>query len=308
MNFVFSFVLGLTQAHALIIGGVDVTAHDAVQRSTAALYSPSTSGPGGALCTASLIAKNMAVTAAHCVQGGSYAPVMIFGPSVNSPASVQRPVVGTVVNPTWRSRAGRGMDQGDIAVVKFGGGLPTGYKPAVLDQADDVKRGEPAILAGYGVSDARSHAGAGQLRKTTVSVANARRGKSEMIFDQSKGRGACHGDSGGPAYFQRGRRMVLGGVTNRSYPASAADDCAHKVVYTKVAAYRPWIEESEAQLNRGRASTPITGPLSQRLLSHRAPRKARPAKLQKRPRKSRRHPKTLNRRRLTRAAKAKASH
>ena len=260
MKLAFSFLILLgvsvgvaSPARALIIGGVDMTSHDPIQRSTAAMYSPSANGPGGALCTASLIGKNMAVTAAHCVKPGGYAPVMIFGPNVRSPDSVQRPITGEVVNPAWGSKAGHGMDQGDIAVVKFGGGLPPGYRAAALDSNDtQIKKGEAAILAGYGVSNASTKEGAGVLRKTTVAVANARRGKSEMILDQTHGRGACHGDSGGPAYFQRGKKIVLGGVTNRSYPDSAVDDCAHKVVYTKVAAYRPWIQSSEDELNRQR--------------------------------------------------------
>jgi hypothetical protein len=237
-------------AHALIIGGVDMTAHDPIQRSTAAIYEPSSNGVGGALCTASLIGKNTALTAAHCVQKGAYSPVMIFGPNVRSPDSVHLPVTGVAVNPDWQKKRGRGMDQGDIAVVKFDGKLPPGYHAATLDSAkNEIKKGDTAILAGYGISNAKTHEGAGLLRKTSVSVDSPRKGKSEMIFNQSRGHGACHGDSGGPAYFKRGRKMILGGVTNRSYPNSASDDCAHKVVYTKVSAYRPWIEKSEDELN-----------------------------------------------------------
>lgn len=244
-------------AHALIIGGVDMTAHDPIQRSTAAMYEPSSNGTGGALCTASLIGKNTALTAAHCVQKGTYAPVMIFGPNVRSPDSVHLPVTGVSVNPDWQKKQGRGMDQGDIAVVKFAGKIPPGYHPATMDSPNsEIKKGDAAILAGYGVSNARTHEGAGILRKTSVAVDSVRKGKSEMVLDQSHGRGACHGDSGGPAYFQRGKKMVLGGVTNRSYPNSAADDCAHKVVYTKVSAYRPWIKKSEEQLNKKPVSLP----------------------------------------------------
>ena len=246
-----------SSAHALIIGGVEMTAHDPIQRSTAAMYEPSANGSGGALCTASLIGKNTALTAAHCVQKGGYSPVIIFGTDVRSPNAVKLPVTGVAVNPAWAKKRGRGMDQGDIAVVKFGGKLPPGYHPAILDsEKSEIKKGDPVILAGYGVSNAKTHEGAGTLRKTSVSVDSVRKGKSEMIFNQSHGRGACHGDSGGPAYFQRGRKMVLGGVTNRSYPNSAADDCAHKVVYTKVSAYRPWIEKSEDELNRHPNSSP----------------------------------------------------
>jgi hypothetical protein len=285
----FTFLLLTTGAHAMIIGGVDMTAHDPIQRSTAAMYEPSGNGTGGALCTASVIGKNTALTAAHCVQNGGYAPVMIFGPNVRSPDSVQRPITGVAVNPNWKLKQGRGMDQGDIAVVKFDGGLPKGYQPAVLDSPEnEIKKGDSAILAGYGVSNAKTHEGAGTLRKTTVSVAAVRKGKSEMIFDQSHGRGACHGDSGGPAYFQHGKKMVLGGVTNRSYPNTAADDCGHKVVYTKVSEYKPWIEKSEEELNQKPVSLPHlakneSGNGSGRLLKHVSSQKPAKSKLKSKP-------------------------
>ena len=258
MKKILFIVLALSaSAHAMIVGGVDVPAHDPIQGSTAAMYEPSSDGTGGALCTASLIGPNTALTAAHCVQKGSYAPDMIFGNNVRAPDSVHLPVTGIAVNPAWEKNRGRGMDQGDIAVVKFSGKVPPGYHPATMDSTNsDIKKGDSAILAGYGINDVKTHEGAGILRKTSVSVASVRKGKSEMIFDQSRGHGACHGDSGGPAFFQRGQKMVLGGVTNRSYPNSASDDCAHKVVYTKVAAYRPWIEKSEEELNQRPSSSP----------------------------------------------------
>jgi V8-like Glu-specific endopeptidase len=253
----FTFTVSLPYAHALIIGGVEMSGRDPIAKSTTAIFEPSGNGPGGALCTASLISKNTAVTAAHCLQPGGYAPVMLFGSDIHSPKTAQRPVVGSVVNPLWGKNKGRGMDQGDIAVVKFGGKLPKGYEPASLDSgADRIQKGETAILAGYGVSNARTHSGAGILRKTAVRVANGRAGKSEMIFDQSHGRGACHGDSGGPAYLERGGKMILAGVTNRSYPSRAADDCGHKVVYTKVAPYRSWIKKSEEDLHGQNEFTP----------------------------------------------------
>ena len=174
--------LSSSAAHALIVGGVDMTAHDSIQRSTAAMYEPSGNGTGGALCTASLIGRNTALTAAHCVQKGGYSPVMIFGPNVRSPESVQLPVTGVAVNPAWQQKQGRGMDQGDIAVVKFAGKVPSGYHPAALDsEKSQIKKGDTAVLAGYGVSNAKTHEGAGVLRKTSVAVSSIRKGKSEMM-------------------------------------------------------------------------------------------------------------------------------
>lgn len=240
----------LPVAHADMIGGEPVPAFDPIHQSTVALYEPTANGRSGSLCTASLISKDTAVTAAHCVTPGGRAPVMIFGDDINSAQDQIRPVTGVEVNPKWQQSQGRGMDQGDIAVVKFQGGTPDGYGPARMATSDrGIKKGQATDLAGYGISDAKRKTGAGTLRKTTVAVASPRRGKSEMILDQSHGHGACHGDSGGPAFMRSHGRPVLVGVTNRSYPDSAADDCGHKVVYTKVSAYKPWIKDAQRELH-----------------------------------------------------------
>ena len=176
-------------------------------------------------------------------------PVVMFGRNLQSSKTVQRQVTGYRINRRWPTHAGRGMDQGDISVVKFAGGLPKGYRPAAIPE-NDIKAGQIVTLAGYGISNARTHTGAGRLRKTRVKVENPRPGKTEMILNQCKGHGACHGDSGGPAFMKRKRRDVLVGVTNRGYPNRAPDDCKHKVVYTKVAAYRPWIGQALRTLRR----------------------------------------------------------
>jgi len=243
-------LLFVNLAHADIVGGDEVQDQDPVKTSTAALYQPNRDGRGGALCTASLIGQDVAVTAAHCIQPGGADPVMLFGRDVHSASTVKRPVTGSVVNSKWRTHAGKGMDEGDIALVKFPGGLPAGYAPVKTAKSEDsVRTGTTATLAGYGITNSRTQSGAGVLRKTKVDVADSRPGKTEMILDQSHGHGACHGDSGGPAFVNENGKMVLAGVTNRSYPARAPDDCGHKVVYTKVSAYRDWMKNAEKKLH-----------------------------------------------------------
>jgi secreted trypsin-like serine protease len=234
-------------ARADVVGGELVGPQDPIRRSTAALYEPSPDGRGGALCTASLIGKDVAVTAAHCVTPGSK-PVLLFGGDVHSPDTIKRQVTASLVNPAYGTKPG--MDQGDIALVKFGGGVPVGYAPVKTMTSDTaIQRGTTATLAGFGISNSKTKEGAGVLRKTDVTVENPRKGKSEMVLDQTHGHGACHGDSGGPAFVKQGGKMVLAGVTNRSYPNRAPDDCGHKVVYTKVSAYQNWIKQGEQQLH-----------------------------------------------------------
>lgn len=252
------FVLGLgalwgfsLPAMADIVGGEDVTPRDPVRKSTVALYEPSADGKSGALCTASLISSTTAITAAHCFDPRGGHPVVIFGRDLHAPSTKKRVVSAVAIHPRWAKRQGRGMDQGDIAVVEFPGGLPKGYAPVPMASGDaSVRAGKTATLAGFGISDARKKTGAGVLRKTRVKVLDDRPGKSEMILDQRHGHGACHGDSGGPAFVREKGRAVLAGVTNRGYPDGAPDDCAHRVVYTKVRAYRPWINRTQAKMDR----------------------------------------------------------
>ncbi len=244
--FLFSFPLH-ARPHNYIVGGQDVQAPDPIAALTVGIFTPSPDGHNGSLCTGTLIRKDIAVTAAHCLATGGLKPVVIFGRDLHSPMAVQRQSVAVAVNPKWRTNAGSGMDQGDIALVKFPGGLPPGYKKASLARGE-VHNGDSITLAGYGINDARSKSGAGTLRQADVRVVDARVKKSEMILDQSHGRGACHGDSGGPAFLRRGRRVVLAGVTNRGYPNHAPDDCGHQVVYSKIPAYRSWIQRREKSL------------------------------------------------------------
>ncbi|MGZ3718035.1 MAG: S1 family peptidase [Bdellovibrionota bacterium] len=249
------FVLGSLSSSAfardLILGGQEVKAADPIQASTVGVYSPSADGQSGALCTGTLIKKDIALTAAHCIEPGGPKPVVIFGKDLHSAQAAHRAASAVAVDSKWRTHAGKGMDQGDIALVKFGGGLPAGFHQAPTVAGDsEIKTGSDVVLAGYGINNARTKTGAGRLRKTRVRIVNSRPGKSEMIMDQTHGRGACHGDSGGPAFLKRHGKVALAGLTNRGYPDNAPDDCAHQVIYTKVPAYRSWIQSNEKKLEQ----------------------------------------------------------
>ncbi len=222
---------------------------DPIQAATVAIFAPAADGKTGSLCTGTLIRRDVALTAAHCIRKDGPNPVMIFGNDVRSPMALHRPIEGVAIHPKWQTHAGKGMDQGDIALVRFGGRLPEGYKAVSSVNSDkEIRTGEKVTLAGYGVSNGKNKTGSGRLRKTEVAIIKNRPSKSEMILDQSHGHGACHGDSGGPAFLKRGANVVLAGVTNRGYPTRAADDCAHQVVYTKVPAYKSWINKTEERL------------------------------------------------------------
>ncbi len=71
----------------------------------------------------------------------------------------------------------------------------------------------------------------------------------EVLFQQYKGSGACHGDSGGPAYTKDlSGHLVVFGVTSRSATAEGGSTCLEGSVYTNTAAYNDFIAKGVASL------------------------------------------------------------
>ena len=180
------------------------------------------------ICTGSILADDIVVTAAHCVVAEPSNIRIVFATNIdNLQQSQVAPIDAYIANPKWQGDASTGVDQGDIALIHLAQPLPDGYHPAtLLPTSGELSRDEDTVLAGYGIADAGTQDGAGTLREATVQVIGEL-GQTEEVLDQSHGTGACHGDSGGPAFIQDDEGgLLLWGLTNRSYPDDAPDDCA----------------------------------------------------------------------------------
>lgn len=238
-------------ATELIVGGKNVDGQDPISHSVIALYEQDGEG-GASLCSATLIGRNFALTAAHCVDAGTEGMIGIFGSDIRSKSAMKLPILRAVVSPAWQMGqqnpsldGSQDQDQGDIAVIEFDGKLPQGFRPVpILAKRTKLEAGAEVEIAGFGISDADKRNGEGVLRKATVTIAEPDFGDTEILFDQTQGQGACHGDSGGPAFIEKNGKIYLMGVTNRAFPEAAPDDCAHQVVYTKAQAYKTWIQET----------------------------------------------------------------
>jgi secreted trypsin-like serine protease len=248
------FSLGLTlvllviQAHAsdYIVGGTPVPANNPIAKSTVALLMVGSAGDIS-LCTGSILREDMIVTAAHCVADSPSSVHIVFGTHL-SKARLQSSVVAShfEANPQYDPNQ-TGVDQNDIGVVFFEGGLPRGFEAAtVMSSQSELQKGETVEIAGFGITDAQTKANPGTLRQTSVQVLNPELGKSEVVLDQTEGHGACHGDSGGPAFLKKGSKLLLWGVTSRGYPNGSPDDCAHDVVYTKIDSQMEFIRSALA--------------------------------------------------------------
>ena len=97
--------------------------------------------------------------------------------------------------------------------------------------------------------DSGGNDGAGVLRKVEVALKNSGYSTTEVLIDQSQGRGACHGDSGGPAFLIQGGQAYLFGVTSRELvkPGSQAT-CSSDVVYTNILAELSFLNSAASTL------------------------------------------------------------
>ncbi|NNM72653.1 S1 family peptidase [Enterovirga aerilata] len=150
----------------------------------------------GGVCSGVVVARDVVLTAAHCVAGQGEFRVHWRGedgqPVLVEPAS-------RALHPLYVSGAVAERRRSiDLALLRMPGDLPGRFGPVALAGGAPAK-GEPVTLGGYGVAregDARS---TGTFRTAGLAVVEPY-GRSTILLWASAGRGtgACEGDSGGP--------------------------------------------------------------------------------------------------------------
>lgn len=260
-----------------IFGGEAVSADDVIAKSTVAILDVYK----GDACTATLVTKNIVVTAAHCVQSGKDRLRVLFGLDLDTAKQVavreakandkyaqsmsdiqkilQKITDTTIPGDDRDQQMLKAMDEyknwGDVGLVKFEGDAPDGYEPAqVLDDAHYIQNGMTVTIAGYGLTKPYSEQSPDKpessiLRKVDVQVTDAAFSETEVSFDQSNGKGACHGDSGGPAYVKVGDDLKLFAVTSRGLN-DPSDTCRASSAYTYLPAWKQWLDDSIAEMSK----------------------------------------------------------
>jgi secreted trypsin-like serine protease len=220
-----------------IVGGKVVSAQDAVAQSTVAIVIQSSMGEG--LCSGTLIAPNIVLTAAHCTEDLTGA-VIVFGTNLDS-SKEARPADMVAVNPNYLPKAPGQGGWNDVALIRFKGTLPAGAKVAeYLQTSAPLKKGLNAVVAGFGTTAANGEGqDEGTLRKTTLTLQNPAYEKTELLFPlNSRGGSTCHGDSGGPAYITQNGKLTVIGITSRGTGAG----CDNVSIFTSVAAQAAYIK------------------------------------------------------------------
>lgn len=267
---------------ASVIGGQDVKEGAPITSSVVALLNTKE----GYLCTGSLITANMVLTAAHCMPERASDVKVIFANDVDDIMGTREPdvlqahvlpVVAFKANEKWKDGAEDQFNTSDIAIMKFKGTVPEGYKPATfLADQSVLKRGTVVTVAGYGVSVVDSipinepkkyrnleeaieagtvvcdsprrncmeiqMSGDGLLRQAQAPISSVQ--ETEVRLDERKA-GTCGGDSGGPAYIEKDGQFYLFGITSRG-----SIFCSSTGIYTNALTFKQWIVDTINALNK----------------------------------------------------------
>jgi hypothetical protein len=154
-------------------------------------------GGGASFCTASVIAPDVVLTAAHCVSNLSDTRVFFRG---DHSQLVLVDIASIAIHPEFRPKIGRKqLISIDLALLRLAEPLPPTFKPVELTDSGPVATGQPFRMAGFGRADESVSGTSGVLR---AGILVASRPKSPVLVwltdPDGTGLGGCTGDSGAP--------------------------------------------------------------------------------------------------------------
>lgn len=201
------------QDRSEIIGGTTDTGDDSI----VAVYAVAPGATSGALCTGTVIAPTVVLTAAHCVHPDTVGTGVNFyvltAPDLTDAAhpSPKLTVKETHYDPAFDIK--NVLNGHDIAVVILD--APTTLKPIPWngDTMATELTGQPVRLVGYGLNDSFGQKGAGIKRQVTAKL-----NSFDSNFVKTGGlipwKGICSGDSGGPVLMKVGGVEKVVGVNS----------------------------------------------------------------------------------------------
>lgn len=211
-------------------------------------------GEHGSLCTGTLLAADLVLTAGHCIEAN---PVEIIIGSVDlaKPGGERRAVKWSRAYPSW-------IDRYDIGVVMLEN--PVQAKQRAVAQGCTAKpqfdTGFPLQVVGFGLTTPSGTGDNTRLHQATVPIVDATCTSDPSCIAAvapggeliAGGRGAdtCFGDSGGPLYINTAKGPALLGVVSRGL-VNWDEPCASGGVYVRADKVVSWIQSvSDRKIDR----------------------------------------------------------
>ena len=229
-------VLALTQPAFAMVGGGSAPS-PAVANAIVTIV-----GSHGTSCTGTLIARDIILTAAHCIAPGTTYKMVDYKSKPPRLLDIKRDAAHPQFNMqsllAHRATA-------DVALLQLASPLPT--QPATLGGAlMPVAVGQRLTVVGMGVAVRGDGRSGGVARAASLSVTGRPGTLQIRLVDPSTnntraGLGACTGDSGAPAFLDSNGGSVIIGVVSWSTGPNNASGCGGLTGVTPLALYRDWI-------------------------------------------------------------------
>jgi hypothetical protein len=186
-------------------------------------------------CTGTVVARDIVLTAAHCVAGNKQ--VAIAYPEDGS--HVLQRASAKAINPGYSPKARVSID---LALIRIDGRLPARFQPMVLEENDGTHVvGVRRRIAGYGLMTDQDETSGGTLRSADVSVLPRLYPRFLRLGYRVEADltdfAVCTGDSGGPVLDGS---IVVGVVYGRE-KFGAARSCGTTAQAVRVAPQLDWI-------------------------------------------------------------------
>jgi secreted trypsin-like serine protease len=205
-------------------------------------------GSGGTFCTGAAIARDLVLTAAHCVQPGADYKLIEFD-AARQPKLLDIRQIARHPNFNLQTLLGH-RATADVALLKLAKPLPADILPATLERTDKRPQvGDRYTVTGYGLA-VRGDGKTGGTLRTAQLVATGKPGNLQIrLVDPAAGGdkpgiGACTGDSGAPVY--EGTALI--GVVSWSTGPNMTAGCGGLTGVTPISLYRGWIVDSAQKL------------------------------------------------------------
>jgi Trypsin len=200
-------------------------------------------------CSASVVAPNVVLTAAHCVS--SAADMRVF----YRESWGRRVFLGVdkiAINPDYTPEAARQGDFSiDLALLLLSEPLPQKFRPVEFDGAAPVAVGQRVHIAGFGLSDEDrmriasfgpsedDKNGTSGVLRAGVLISSGPKSKFAVLVDPAgRGLGGCIGDSGAPIFAGKEPLQVAVAIKARG---EGGNPCGDSTVAVQLAPQLPWL-------------------------------------------------------------------